>query len=162
MRNTDPIFELLVQYYHQPQVMLRSGITGPRPTFVSAKNYVDEYDALQHILAHLIEQKISLDQIAILTPQDKPRSLWSQGSHHSRKFVPNWGLKPLGNQIACSSIRTFKGLERPVIILTELDHLPAWQVQEMMYVAISRAKNQLIVLGDLPKPGAEEGEDDIF
>jgi superfamily I DNA and/or RNA helicase len=50
-------------------------------------------------------------------------------------------------------------LERPVIVLTELDGLEAWQVARMMYVAISRARNQLIVLGDLPKLESEEDED---
>jgi ATP-dependent exoDNAse (exonuclease V) beta subunit len=52
--------------------------------------------------------------------------------------------------VRVSSIHAFKGLESPVVILAELDDLAHPRVDELWYVALSRARSHLIVLGELP------------
>jgi len=51
-----------------------------------------------------------------------------------------------------STIHGFKGLERAVVILSELEHIPEEDQRSLLYVALSRARNHLIVLGELPQP----------
>jgi superfamily I DNA/RNA helicase len=155
MRNTDPIFDVLLEYYDRRQKVLPSGVSGPAPLRVQLDGYADEYEAVQDVLARLAAEAIAPDRVAILTPKDKRASLWGQLEARSGRFTPVWQLKPSENQVTCSSIRTFKGLERPVIILTELGRMEDWQVGQMMYVAISRAKTYLVVIGELPTLAGE-------
>lgn len=56
-----------------------------------------------------------------------------------------------GNQVACCSIYSFKGLEKNVVILTELDYLYHEIMDELLYVGISRARNYLVILGKLSR-----------
>src|ERR1043165_7425217 len=47
----------------------------------------------------------------------------------------------LGRKVFFSSIRAFKGLESPVVILCELENLDADTRDQLLYVGISRARN---------------------
>jgi len=38
------------------------------------------------------------------------------------------------------------------VILSELEHIPEEDQRSLLYVALSRARNHLIVLGELPQP----------
>ena len=50
-----------------------------------------------------------------------------------------------------SSIRAFKGLESPVVILCELEDIDDMTQKQQLYVAISRARNHCVVV--LPPAG---------
>lgn len=52
----------------------------------------------------------------------------------------------LGNYVHFSSIRGFKGLESPVVILCELEDLDDESIDQQLYVGISRAKNHCVVV----------------
>ena len=47
-----------------------------------------------------------------------------------------------------SSVHTFKGLERRVIIIAELDNTMIYLPEEILYVGCSRARTHLILLCD--------------
>lgn len=51
--------------------------------------------------------------------------------------------------ILCDTIRRFKGLERPVIILVELGTNDADMPDRLLYVGGSRARQHLAVIGSL-------------
>ncbi|HLO35516.1 MAG TPA: ATP-binding domain-containing protein, partial [Candidatus Deferrimicrobium sp.] len=53
--------------------------------------------------------------------------------------------EPPSDAIVCDSIRRFKGLERPVIVLAELDPADA-KLERLLYVGASRARQHLIVI----------------
>jgi hypothetical protein len=46
------------------------------------------------------------------------------------------------------SINAFKGMEAPVVILTELDHMAPQKARQMHYIGASRAVHHLVVLDD--------------
>jgi hypothetical protein len=48
--------------------------------------------------------------------------------------------------IPCDTIRRFKGLERPVIVLVELGAVAAPKLEQMLYVGASRAQQHLVVI----------------
>jgi len=45
-----------------------------------------------------------------------------------------------------SSIRAFKGLESPVVVLCELEDLDTATLKQQLYVGMSRARNHCIVV----------------
>ena len=45
-----------------------------------------------------------------------------------------------------SSIRGFKGLEAPVVVLCELEDLDEESRDQQLYVALSRARNHCVVV----------------
>jgi superfamily I DNA/RNA helicase len=44
------------------------------------------------------------------------------------------------------TVRRFKGLERPVIVLTGIDDLPASEETALLYVGLSRARAHLVIV----------------
>ena len=52
----------------------------------------------------------------------------------------------LGNQVQFSSIRAFKGLESPVVILCELEDLDEATHAQQLYVGMSRARNHCVIV----------------
>jgi hypothetical protein len=53
---------------------------------------------------------------------------------------------PLGPRIRFSSIRGFKGLESPVVILCELEDLDDATIDQQLYVGVSRARNYCVIV----------------
>ena len=45
-----------------------------------------------------------------------------------------------------SSIRAFKGLESPVVVLCELEDIDDMTIDQQLYVAISRARNHCVII----------------
>lgn len=150
MRNTEQIFAHVKRYYHQPELITSSGITGPEPILIDVWKHENEYEAVQDILSRLVQEGISLNDIAILTPRAKEKSIWSQATSSKGRYKIKWTLSPFKGEVACCSIYSFKGLERKVIILTELQHVYYKKRDELLYIGISRAQDHLIVLGKYP------------
>jgi len=51
-----------------------------------------------------------------------------------------------GSSVFFSSIRGFKGLESPVVVLCELDNLDAASRNNQIYVGMSRARNHCVIV----------------
>ena len=49
-------------------------------------------------------------------------------------------------KVLLDSVRRFKGLERPVIVLAGIDHLPPEEEDALLYVGLSRARVYLAVV----------------
>jgi hypothetical protein len=125
------------------------GPKGRPPIIISASNYEAKL-VLTRVLLGLNEDKgIKANEIILLTPRSTENSQWSEGERIA-KFVLTWNLEStLPTSIRVCTIQSFKGLECPVVILTEMDK--AWQ-DEIIYVGLSRACNQVYVIGELPEP----------
>ena len=52
----------------------------------------------------------------------------------------------LGNYVQFASIRAFKGLESPVVILCELEDLKGDTYAQQLYVGLSRARNHCLIV----------------
>lgn len=90
------------------------------------------------------------EDILVITCRSTQNSQWRDwkqlGNHTLRQIT----LSPQPDKINLSTIRTAKGLESNVVILVELDGLrseAAATRNTLLYVAISRARHHLIVLG---------------
>ena len=55
-------------------------------------------------------------------------------------------LKPSPNKVTVETIHRFKGMEVPVVILTNLEGMFSGTAQTLLYVGITRAQGRLIGL----------------
>lgn len=106
------------------------------------------------MLRELVNEKdISPAHIVILTPRSMEHSLWQEGDRLGTLML-TWNLDAKGkNSVRVSTIHSFKGLESPIVILTEMEHA---HQDEVVYVGMSRARNDVIVIGQLPGPRGDE------
>ena len=95
-------------------------------------------------------QSVKPSQIIVVTPLSD-KSHWQNGKKAGNYTLVR-DLRTEGNQFRVDTIFAFKRLERPVVILTELDRWCIDEQDSLLYVALSRARNNLVVLGKLPDP----------
>jgi ATP-dependent exoDNAse (exonuclease V) beta subunit len=68
-------------------------------------------------------------------------------------FVLTWLLQTdRKDAIRVCTIHKFKGLERPVVIMSELDKAHHKFENQLVNIGLSRGRNHVIILGQLPKP----------
>lgn len=144
-RNTQRIHQAVSRFYRS-DLFLQS--RGPSGRNIEVALWPDEPDeqrtTLVSVLANLIHvEGISTSHVVVLGPYQLDRPPLSTIPPMSTfKLVPEavYGEK----EILCTSIRLFKGLESPVVVLIMPDGIA--RLEEMMYVGLSRAQNHVIVL----------------
>jgi superfamily I DNA/RNA helicase len=114
----------------------------------------DEAAALRKTLHELTTvEGVPLDEIVVLTPRSRKTSRLAEGTRVGNATL-TWG-EGGPNTVRCRSIHTFKGLESPVVILAEPERAHASTRAPLLYVALSRARHHVVVLGHLPSEGHE-------
>lgn len=153
LRNTNKIHETVLRYYRGMPLPTSRGPVGSIPTIVPVSPG-REKEALRGVVAELLTQEqIGARNIVVLTPRGVNTSDFREGDRIGN-ITLTWDKHPGPGQVQICSIHAFKGLESPVIILAEMDRLDAPQRDYLLYVATSRARNLLYVLGNLPAPAA--------
>lgn len=110
--------------------------------------------AVQQVLGRLIDREgFTTDQIVILTPASEGRSVLKPGTKLGNRRL-RWGGRETSNDVLVSTIYSFKGLESAIVILVEMDRIPTYVrwPDHLCYVALTRAKHHLVVIGTLPEP----------
>lgn len=150
-RNTQPIFKLLQQYTKTSTAIQCIGPEGRAIETKPSTGDTETQKILRSTLHELITEKGALpSQVVILTPRNKDNSLWREGLSLGN-FTLTWNLNNSSNKnIRVSTIHSFKGLESPIVILTELDQAFPDTREQLIYIGVSRARNHLIVIGALP------------
>jgi hypothetical protein len=127
-------------------------IEGPegRPVEKLAVGDRELEDVLGAVLQRLVKTE-GLDPagIVVLTPRSAIRS--ALGEARRAGGVPLWWSDPIAGGVRCSSIHAFKGLEADVVILVECEYAHAQSRDALMYVAVTRARHQVVVIGELPR-----------
>lgn len=146
MRSTQGIHEHVRHFYDTP-VSCR-GPQGRPPTVVKAANTEQAVRSQLHRLT--VEEKIPTTDIVILTPASQQRSAWRDGQRLGNLTI-TWGSEPERMQVPVSTIHGFKGLESPVVIVTELETISDYQpADRLKLVAYSRARNELVIIDTTP------------
>ncbi len=153
-RNTDRIHERVLRYYQGTPKPLSRGPTGIEPEIVPIAPS-GELAALRGVFARLFTQeRLQPNAVVVLTPRSCRTSVFAEGVRLGSVTL-TWARQPGPNQVRVSSIYSFKGLESPIVILGELERLyddPGGDY--LLYVATSRPRDHLIVLGQLPEPAS--------
>jgi hypothetical protein len=144
-RNTKRIHEAVVMFYESevPPVCLNAD--GREPHLVNFDG--PERPGIESFIADLVtKQNVKPNQIAILTRKSRDRSDWKNPPQNGT-WTATWDLADDGDKVLVSTVHGFKGLERPVIIVCELQDVDLQEQRELLYVAFSRAREYLVVVG---------------
>ena len=145
-RNTQHIHQTVMRFYRSDQIPLARGPLG-RPVEVHTYENVNGLKrALRRMLHQLVVQEnVFPGDIVILTPKGRQRSsLWHLGQVGNFQLTDQWSAG--GNEIYCSTVHSFKGLESPIVILAEIEPHCTRHLETVLYVGCSRACNHLVIL----------------
>ena len=152
LRNTRQIHELASGLYRGGDYR-SSGVSGPRPLLREVSGG-DWAGPLAETLGELRREGFGTDQVVVLTASGRRRSELPVGELCGEARLSWLGESGPGD-IRCETVRRFKGLESPVVVLTELGGmLGRAATTELAYVALSRARAYLVVLGTAPELAA--------
>jgi hypothetical protein len=141
LRNTKQIFQSFSSLV--PLECQSLGPTGQDIKLVQIKENTDLFTAVNSEINKLISERVKYSEIVVLSGR-RPSSLFpaiEKSSHYTTTPTNQ-------NQTLFSTIHSYKGLESPIIILTDLTGIHRHNFKELLYVAFSRAKFYLIIIGD--------------
>jgi superfamily I DNA/RNA helicase len=135
---------------------------GRAPELIEAAPGREAIEALRKVLHRLVvEERVAREQIVVLTGRSLAKSdiwrerrfgnqvLWN-GSYddagHSLGLSADEAPEQPSDSILFDSIRRFKGLEREVVVLVELEPDDA-RLDQLLYVGATRAREHLVVVG---------------
>lgn len=151
LRNTHEIGNVVGRYHTGKSHYKAAGPIANRDIeVIDTRQFNSLEQGLETIIDRLTEQGIKPAQIIILTPLNE-KSYWQDGKK-AGKYILVRDTFTEGLQIRVDTVYAFKGLERPVVILAEIDHPMPTEFNSLLYVALSRARNHLVVFGKLPDP----------
>jgi len=150
LRNTQHIHERLKPYSRDADIQC-IGPEGRPVEIIPAKSQADTRRELQRVLHRLVnEEGVAPEDIIVLTPASMKRSQWKSDDQLGN-FIVTWDLDTEMSMAArICTIHSYKGLESPVVIMTELDKLHTDKQDQLVYVGLSRARHHAIVIGQLP------------
>ncbi len=159
-RNTKRIHQFVTRYYRGQRQLDALGPDGREPS-VHQLASGGELETLRLVLNELVNaQGIAVSDIVVLSAANAERSVYREGIRLGNLTL-TWKPRAAANQLRVGTIHRFKGLESAIVILVELDkaHSEGAARDYLMYVALSRARHELIILGELPPP--DNGEASI-
>ena len=156
-----PIFSLRVNCRNTPRIAEFVHILGGlQPKYTRVRRPDNHIEPDIQLFANNQEQQTKLSQaLEVLLKTDKylGKDIIILSPHSDTKCIANQlaGKKEIAlksiysltseNQIAFCSIHSFKGLEAPVIILTDIGDIHTDQAKSLFYIAITRALDKLII-----------------
>jgi hypothetical protein len=148
LRNTRAIHEFVSVFYQGQGEPTAKGPAGRPPQILGYRDDEDLAHLLAVVLGDLVrEERVPPGDIVVLTPAGKANSrLRSRGSVDGFRLSD----EPEPGSVLATSIQGYGGLERPVVILAELEDKPREDLARHLYVGGSRARNHLIVLAIEP------------
>jgi hypothetical protein len=154
LRNTKEIHRLAKRYYEGGELK-GEGPDGRPVEYLRADDGHAVEKETSRVLHRLIrEEHIDPNDIAVLTGRSRENSVLA-GKDAIGSFRVCCGRDQEKGKVVFDSIRRFKGLEKPIVILVELED--ALDSQEILYVGLSRAQAYLVVIGSERVLGAMRG-----
>jgi hypothetical protein len=153
-RNTDQIHDLVRPYHQGDGTFLPGGVSGKEPEFVS-RTGEDGIAELRSTLHRMINvEGIPAHDITVMSPVSERGGSALEDGRKIGNLTMRRTNGALGKgEVRVSTIHSFKGLESPVVVMTELEQLERRQreyQQLLLYVGLSRARSHLIIIGSLP------------
>lgn len=147
-RNTRAIHEVVRQFHNNPNQFTSRSAPGRPPELLYFKTEHEQADHLRRILHRLVnEDGVQAQHITLLTTRNPEKTICRPGKVLGNFVLMEWGahnLRP--TDIRVSSAHRFKGLENRVVILTGLEDNDTGILNNLLYVACSRARAHLIVI----------------
>jgi hypothetical protein len=141
-RNTQAIHREVMKLY-EGQIVPE--VRGPPGRPVELFHTDDQPTTVAGVIERLCGAEEILPQdVVVLSSHGRENSEVAGGLPGRYALTPERGK--LGNYVQFSSIRAFKGLESPVVILCELEDLDEATYAQQLYVGLSRARNHCVIV----------------
>jgi hypothetical protein len=126
-------------------------MTGVKVPEFTSKNYLGHHvickypskssriSVILDILKDIENRKIPLEKVTLLSPKKFENSIIIEDAQ-IRGFIDNG--------VVTSTIQGFKGLENTIIVLHDFDEVTSEKMQRLLYVGISRARQELFLVLD--------------
>ena len=141
-RNSQAIIEKLDSLFGTHTRFKRMESRGADVVIKSYKRSNDQLVYLEDNIQQLSNSGILLDDIVILSPMRYERSVVGTMDH----FPVSTDRLCRKGKLLFSTVQSFKGLESPVIILTDFDSIDYDQKKNLLYVGMTRARSALYIL----------------
>lgn len=166
-RNAQPIHELVARFAGEGLEAIALLERGRDPELIEADGEVPTLEALRKVLHRLrVDEGVPPWQIAVLTGARLEESAVWRKRQFGNEVLGNAAVDESGRHlgraahdvpplpddvILCDTIRRFKGLERPVVVLVELSagdgsDAAREKLERLLYVGASRAREHLVVI----------------
>ncbi|MBI3959018.1 MAG: ATP-binding domain-containing protein [Chloroflexi bacterium] len=145
-RNTTGIHKLVARFHPQGASIRCRAPQGREPEWIAYDSDGAMLKALQQRLHQLInEEGIASSDLVVLTPKAEDRSKLSEGLNLGNfRLTRKEPSRP--TDIAVRTVHAFKGLDRRVVILAEVDPWASRELATVLYVGCSRARTHLLIL----------------
>jgi len=141
-RNTQAIHREAMKHY---QGSITPDLKGPPGREVETRRTDDQPRAVAELLERLCrEEEVPPQDVVVLSAHGVENSEVFNTMTGAYEFTRTRGEH--GRKVYFSSIRGFKGLEAPVVILCELDDLEEQTREQQLYVGISRARSHCVIV----------------
>lgn len=142
-RNTQSIHREVMKLYRGAVV---PDVRGPLGRAVELHHAEDPVKVVAGVIERLCgEEEIPPQDIVVLSAHGWENSRVAHAPTRGRHTLTKERGK-LGRYVHFSSIRAFKGLESPVVILCELEDLDDDTADQQLYVGLSRARNHCVIV----------------
>ncbi len=120
---------------------------GLEPDIFYYSNDIEQQEGIKKILQNLLTEKFFVRDIVILSLRSEENSIASKIPEGRLKFKLHAFDSNFWNKdfISYGSIHAFKGLEAPVVVVTDIDKIDTDISAALLYVAITRAQNRLVI-----------------
>jgi superfamily I DNA/RNA helicase len=162
LRNPGPVSALADRFYRGGESVAGVRENGVPVRIVEAAPGREALEALRKELHRLmVEEQVAPSDLAVLSGTSAEKSevwrkrrfgnvtLWNEalGEAGHKGLPPEEVPEEPPNVVLFETIRRFKGLERPAIVLVELpERLDQLRLDELLYVALTRATTSLTVI----------------
>ena len=115
------------------------------PIIIEYENDAEQPGKLMDALLELLDEGYEIAEIVVLSMRSKEMCMdkASGDAPNARNLGAGKSAK---NGAFSSSVRRFKGLEAPVIVLTDIESISSDEAQTLLYVAVTRALSKLVLL----------------
>lgn len=148
-RNTAAIHEAVMAHYRGELDPVSLGPSGRPVEEIEAD---DVPAAVARRLARLLgPDEVPPQDVVVLSAHGWAKSELKDQPPSGHMYSPTGA--PTGRKIRLSSIRGFRGIESPVVVLCELEDLDPDTAGQQLHTGLSRARNHCIVVRRLGAPG---------
>jgi hypothetical protein len=148
-RNTAPIHKLSYRYYQGEEVD-PPDIDGETPVFIEKEGLSAQAGTVRKLVNRLLLQEgLGTEEIVVLVlgqnKESQYQALQKMGAPAGHAWAFERHCEP--GSILVDTARRFKGLEAPAIVLWGLEDADNPRDRELLYVAFSRARSRMWVVG---------------
>lgn len=115
------------------------------PTIVPYKSNDQQEEKLLQTIRKLMQEGFSCSDIVILSPKSDQDSVASKIKTNAFLLCPI-KQKSTKHDIVFCTIHSFKGLEAPAIVVTDIEEVGSEKASSLFYVAVTRSVERLIIL----------------